>query len=442
MTSIRRHLLAYLLGGLVVSLAFVGAFVYREALIQADAIFDFQMERLAHALPTHALIEPIDPLADQPSDELVVQVWTQDGEHLYLSHRAVRLPRNPQLGFATVAVDGVPWRILSEAVRGQLVQIAQPVQVRERVAAGTALRTVLPLALILPLLALGVYVEVRRGLQPLARLSAEVSRRSPTALEPIAQRRPPEELQPLVHSLNALLERLKRALELQRAFIADAAHELRSPLTAVLLQAQLAERARGGDERRQAFQRLREGLARSKHAIEQLLALARAEPESPVMKREPLDLADLVRSVGAGYAAIADTRGVALSVAGETSMPARGDPDALRVLFGNLIDNAIRYTPAGGSVEAAVRGGADDQAVVEIRDTGPGVPPADRARVFDRFYRGANTGAGGSGLGLAIVKAIADRHRAVVTLNDGPEGRGLLVRVELPAGGWIRRALH
>ena len=434
MSSIRRHLLAWLLGGLVVSLALVGAFVYRQALDQADAIFDFQMQRLAHALPTHALSEPIDPLADQPSDELVVQVWTRDGTHLYLSHRAMRLPRNPQLGFTTVAVDGVRWRVLSEAVRDQFVQIAQPIHVRERVAADTALRTVLPLALILPLLALGVYVEVRRGLQPLARLTAEVSRRSPTALDPIAQRRAPEELQPLVHSLNTLLDRLKRALESQRAFIADAAHELRSPLTAVLLQAQLAERARGEDERAAAFGRLREGLARSKHVIEQLLALARAEPESPTRRREPLDLADLLRSVTAGYAAIADAKGIALSVAGEPSAAARGDSDALRVLFGNLIDNAIRYTPPGGSVEAVVRGGADGLTVVEIRDSGPGVPPEDRARVFDRFYRGAGSAAGGSGLGLAIVKAIAERHRATVTLDEPPGGHGLLVRVELPAG--------
>jgi two-component system OmpR family sensor kinase len=432
MTSIRRHLLAWLLGGLVVSLAIVGATVYREALVQADAIFDFQMQRLAHALPTHALTEPVDPLADQPSEELVVQVWTQEGAHLYLSHRAMRLPRNPQLGFVTAAVDGVRWRILSELVRGRLVQIGQPIHVRERVAAKTALRTVLPLVFILPLLALGVYIEVRRGLRPLARLTAEVSRRSPTALEPIPQRRAPDEVRPLVQSLNALLERLKRALESQRAFIADAAHELRSPLTAVLLQAQLAERARGDDERATAFQRLREGLVRSKHVIEQLLALARSEPESPVTRGDALDLAELVRSVAAAYAALADTKGIALSIAGESSAPAHGDPDALRVLVGNLIDNAIRYTPAGGSVEAAVRPRSDGWTVVEIRDSGPGVAPGDRARVFDRFYRGTSTGTGGSGLGLAIVKAIAERHRAVVTLNDPPDGRGLLVRFELP----------
>jgi two-component system OmpR family sensor kinase len=435
MTSIRRHLLAWLLGGLVVSLAIVGASVYREALVQADAIFDFQMQRLAHALPTHALTEPIDPLADQPSDELVVQVWTREGAHLYLSHRAMRLPRNPQLGFVTAAVDGVRWRILSEPVRGQLVQIAQPVHVRERVAAKTALRTVLPLALILPLLALGVYIEVRRGLQPLARLTAEVSRRTPTALEPIAQKRAPEEVRPLVHSLNALLERLKRALESQRAFIADAAHELRSPLTAVLLQAQLAERARGDDERAAAFLRLREGLVRSTHVIEQLLALARAEPESAETRRDALDLAALVHSVAAAYSPLADTKSITLSIAGEASAPAQGDPDALRVLFGNLIDNAIRYTPAGGSVEAAVRGRVDGRTIVEIRDSGPGVASGDRARVFDRFYRVANTGTGGSGLGLAIVKAIAERHRAVVTLDDPPDGRGLLVRVEFPDNG-------
>lgn len=381
------------------------------------------------------LTEPIDPLADQPTDELVVQVWTQEGAHLYLSHRAMRLPRNPQLGFVTMAVDGVQWRVLSEPVRGRLVQIAQPVHVRERVAAGTALRTVLPLALILPLLALGVYIEVRRGLQPLARLTAEVSRRSPTALEPIAQKRAPDEVRPLVHSLNALLERLKRALESQRAFIADAAHELRSPLTAVLLQAQLAERARGDDQRAVAFQRLREGLVRSKHVIEQLLALARADPESPVTRGDALDLAELVRSAAAAYAALADSKGIALSIAGEASAPAQGDPDALRVLFGNLLDNAIRYTPAGGSVEAAVRVRGDGRIVVEIRDSGPGVAPGDRARVFDRFYRGANTGTGGSGLGLAIVKAIAERHRAVVTLNDPIDRRGLLVRVEFPDNG-------
>ena len=248
-------------------------------------------------------------------------------------------------------------------------------------------------------------------------------------------------MQPLVTALNDLLERLRKALERERAFMADAAHELRTPLTALHLQVGMLARASGESERTAAMGTLSAGVQRAIRLVEQLLALARQEPRAEG-RRVPVRLDDLAREVVAELVPLADAGRIDLGVEAAQPATVRGDADELRTLLRNLVDNAVRYTPAGGrvdvTVEAAVAAspGASPTAAsgarLTVSDTGPGIPPEDRERVFDRFYRRAGTEPPGSGLGLAIVKAIADAHGATLTLADGPGGKGLTVTVSFP----------
>ena len=295
-------------------------------------------------------------------------------------------------------------------------------------------RAVLPLVALLPLLGVGIWIIVGQALRPLSSISSAVRARTPSALEPLPQRNLPEELVPLVGSLNDLLQRLNRALEAQRQFVADAAHELRSPLTAVQLQLQLVKRADSTEERALALDRLERGIQRSTRLVQQLLTLARQDPQDADASSTAIDLDRLAREVIADFEPMAQRDGLALTLDSEGPLQVRGDRESLRVMLGNLVDNAIRYT-SQGSVTVRMR--AKEKAVVlEVEDTGAGIPADERARVFDRFYRvpGQKADDEGSGLGLAIVKRVADRHGAGVTLDSGPGGSGLRVTVELPSG--------
>jgi two-component system OmpR family sensor kinase len=271
---------------------------------------------------------------------------------------------------------------------------------------------------------------VTRGLRPLETVASAVKARTPSSLEPLPEERLPEEIRPVVTALNDLLPRLARALEMQRAFIADAAHELRTPLTAVRLQLQLAERAQDERERAAALASLRDGLDRTTHLVEQLLTLAREEPGgAAVRERGDVDLAALAAEVVSSLSPFAESKSIDLGLArSEAGLVLRGEGEALRALLSNLVDNALRYTPRGGRVDvSAFR--VPEGLVIEVHDTGPGIPPEERTRVFDRFYRRAGADLPGSGLGLAIVKSVAERHGATVTLDDGPDGHGLIARV-------------
>jgi signal transduction histidine kinase len=240
---------------------------------------------------------------------------------------------------------------------------------------------------------------------------------------------------PLVAALNALLQRLALSLDTQRAFVADAAHELRSPLTALKLQVQLLQRAADEAARAEATGALAAGIERAARLVEQLLALARSEPGAPPATPQTLDLSELVRAAIADTLPQARVRGTEFELFADAPVSVTGDRAALTALVRNLADNAVRYAPPGARVELRV-GLEDGQPTLRVDDAGPGIPPAERERVFDRFYR-RNTGGGdsggdtGSGLGLAIVRSVAVLHGAQVTLADSILG-GLQVRVQFP----------
>lgn len=430
MSSIRRRLLVWLLVGLFVSTSVAAFAVYLRAQVEARDLFDYQLQLMAAAFPNEGFGTATAPPLDETDTEdiVVVQIWDQNGAQLYLSRPGAAAPQSADIGFSTVATPDGNWRVYNALIGNNIVQVSQPTSVREQLAAGLALRTILPLLILLPVLIALIWITVGRGLRPLNAVASALGNRSANALKPLPEDGVPSEVQPLVAALNGLLVRLGRALSLQRSFIADAAHELRTPLTAVKLQIQLAERAVTDAERAAAFAQLKGGTERAARLVEQLLTLARNEPEAAERPFMPLNLTDMARQVVAEHAPIAQAKGVDLGLSGASSIAIAGDPDALRIMLGNLVDNAINYTPAGGAVdvEAAVQ---DDQPCLTVTDTGPGIPLAERERVFDRFYRHATAGASGVGLGLAIVRTIAQRHHASIELSDGDLGRGLKVTV-------------
>lgn len=432
MTSIRKQLLVGLLAAVLVAGLIAAWGVYQRAYDELSELLDYQLKQMALSLRDQSFAPfPGGRPALEEGFDFAIQIWSEDGIRMYFSTPQSGLPNRARLGYATVETSEGDWRVFSIQQRGQILQVAQPMAVRQRLAAAAALRTLAPFLVLLPALGLLIWFIVGRGLTPLVAVAGAVKARTPAALHPLPERDLPEEIQPLVTALNDLLARLGRTLAAQRNFVADAAHELRTPLTALRLQVQLAERAQEPVERASAFATLRQGLERATHLVEQLLTLARQEPEAADQPFAPVQLGELVHEVVSALEPLAAARSIDLGVTRNEGGTIRGAREGLRTLLMNLVDNAIRYTPAGGHVDvASYREGA--RAVLAVTDTGPGVPPEERERVFDRFYRRVGSETSGSGLGLSIVRNIAQRHGAQVMLDSGPAGRGLSVCVVFP----------
>lgn len=436
--SIRTRLLLSLLAALAIAAALVAWVTYRNALLDAENLFDYQLRQMALSLRDQGEIAPGNAVALNDEElDFVVQIWSIDGRSVYASRAHRNLPARTVLGLADVVVEGERWRTFGVAARGRVIQVAQPVRIRQRLAADAAWRAVLPLAASAPLLAVLMGWLIATSLSPLRRVAREVGSRDVASLQPLADSGLPDEVAPMVRSLNALLARLDEAMASQRAFVADAAHELRSPLTALKLQAQVVRRTDDEATRAQAMDALVAGVDRAARLVEQLLTLARNEPGAAAGRLLPLDLAGVVRQVLADLAPQAQARGTALHLelpaeSPEARFEVAGDAAALSVLVRNLVDNALRYTPEGGQVQVLLRHEAG-QVLLQVDDSGPGIPPEERDRVFDRFVRGSGAGqTNGSGLGLAIARSIAQRHGATLRLEASPLG-GLRAELQLSA---------
>lgn len=433
MRSIRRHLIVTLVGAVCIALLPVGFAIYRAAQAETGELFDYQLRQIALSLrdPAFRGVWMPPPDVDPEQFDFVIQVWDADGVRLYYSHPHRELPGFVAGGYADIDTREGRWRVFAIRSHGQIIQVAQPLRVRDRMALASAVRVLLPLLVLLPALGIAIWFLVSRGLAPLDRLARAVAARTPRTLDPLPETRAPVEIRPLVHSLNDLLLRLSEALAAQNAFIADAAHELRTPIAALQIQARLAERAATDEERRAALGELGDGVRRAGRLVDQLLTLARQEPDSAGKGFEPVALGELARRVTAEHVALANGKDIDLGLASvDETVNVQGDPAGLRVLVGNLVENAVRYTPPGGRVDLSISR-EHGRPVLEVVDTGPGIPAEEHARVFDRFYRGQHTHEPGTGLGLALVKAIADRHGAAIRLESGAAG-GLQVRVEFP----------
>ncbi|NEX59541.1 ATP-binding protein [Noviherbaspirillum galbum] len=432
MKSIRATLSASLLAAALLTALVLGAVTYRFTLRENEALFDDQLRQIALSLRDHGFTLP-SPAAGANEDEssqVVVQIWTLSGAIVYLSDARNPVPNRAVAGFADMVTDQGKWRVFGLPAGDRIIQVAQPLDLRRDLAAAAALRSLLPLLAFAFLMALLIWWLVARSLLPLRRLAEEVSRRDAKSLDKVTAQHLPAEIEPLAGALNAMLERLRRAFARQRAFVADAAHELRSPLAALKIQLQLLERARDDAARAEARARLAEGMDRAAHLVDQLLAAARTDPDDAASAFEETDLAEAVREVIAALHVVAEQKGIEIALEAPERLQLAGDPQALTMLARNLIDNAIRYTPAGGQVMVRLSS-AQGHVELVVEDSGPGIPEADRPRAFDRFYRGTGETQGGSGLGLAIVKNVVDMHRAAIKLGVSTMG-GLKVEVTFP----------
>ena len=433
MNSLRRTLLGWLLAVVLLAGATQAVVLYRITLNETETLFDYHIQQLALSLRDQVLQEsPVGVIVPDEGTKFafLVQIWNLNGERLYRSDPGSALPNEAVLGFSNVHAGDGDWRVFSLQLGDRMIQVAQPMALRRQMALGIALRTLLPLLLIVPLLGLAVWLAVGRALRPIEDIAKAVERRRANSLEPLPEGGLPAEVAPMVGALNRLLARLSKSIAAQQAFIGDAAHELRTPLTALRLQAQLVARAPDDGKRESAAQVLVAGIDRATHLVEQLLTLARSEPDAAPLAFSPVRLDELVLEAVAQQAEVAHAKRLDLGARDVEPLAVSADADSLRILLRNLIDNAIRYTPEGGGIDVSAFV-HDGRPVIEVADSGPGIPPEERERIFDRFYRSPGTDVHGSGLGLAIVKAIAERHGAAIELSGAASG-GLAVRIAFP----------
>lgn len=371
---------------------------------------------------------------DDYEPKIEFQIGDARGVILLRSEGAPRIPVMGAVGYSDIEREGVSWRIFNFSVPDvpYRVQVAQTLQIRERVAVEVATQVVWPLTIILPILILLLYYAVRRGLLPLEALAAEVSRFTPETIQPLSGDGAPLEAKPLVQAINHLLARLTVALEGERRFTADAAHELRTPLAALKVHSEVALASSTADVRTHAIRQVKHGVDRAGHLVEQLLRLARLDPLAGLSHPQRFDLVHCIREAAAqgGSQGLADDHEMVFELP-QAPVLITGDPDLVGIVMRNLLDNAQRYSPAGTQVTVRLLAGADG-VVLEVSDQGPGVADQDMHRLTERFFRGQGPGVEGSGLGLAIVQRIAQLHAARLMIANHPQG-GLQVRLLFPA---------
>lgn len=446
--SLKSRLVALTL--LVVGVVWIAAavFTWYEARHEAEEVFDAHLVQAASLLIAQTALELEDeeelqdthaPTLHRYARKVAFQVWI-DGRLQVHSQNAPQVPLSDvREGFSDRTIDGEGWRVFSgfNSKREALVQVGERHSARQALAREIAGGLLKPLLIALPLLALLIWWGAGRALAPLAGAAAELGRRSPNRLDPLATDGLPDEVQPLVERLNDLFGRVAQSIEHERRFTADAAHELRTPLAGLRAQAQVAAAGSGGagndPARQKALAAVLEGCDRMTRLIEQLLMLARVDAAEPTAQPE-VDLAEAVRQVLADVAARAIERQVEVELAAPGQVVVHGHAPWLGILVRNLVDNAVRYSPRGGLVRVFVDG-SDGAATIEVADDGPGVPAAELPQLGERFHRVLGElpagVADGSGLGLSICRRIVALHGGRIEFMPGDGGRGLRVRVTL-----------
>jgi len=426
--SIRRTAFLWLVGLMTAIGVCAAAASYLLARNEASSFLDNQLRQIALYVgdaPPSPAARPDGGAAHDPEDDFVVQVWDAVGRSVRQSHPAVDLPRQPATGFVDISANDNDWRVYTLITPDRTVQISQDTRVRQELATSAALQAALPIMILIPLSLLMLGWIIDRIMARLDRLTAAVASRDAAANDPIPTGDAPVEIIPFVNSINLLLARLHTLLEQQRRFVSDAAHELRTPLSA--LQIQIGNLRH--DDRDARFSRrlteLEAGIDRAGSLVGKLLRLARYDADEAAPPPQPIDLVQLTLDTVARLNTLAETREIDLGITRQDSATVVGSLADLEIILGNLMENAVRYTPPGGTVDVAVI--ADGRnARIEISDTGLGIPEVDMPRVFERFFRSSPQHGEGSGLGLAIAKAAAERQGASLTLAMRKDGPGLV----------------
>jgi len=427
--SLRGRLLLWLLGLLTVVAMLAGVAAYVIDRGEVDQSLDVQLRQIA--LNIGDTRRPVSGdgggVSLDPEDALVVTISDVAGQRR-TSDASVSIPLQTETGFTNVTASGEAWRSYTLVEPNRTVQVSQRREVRDEFAASSAERVVLPILGVLPLLWVMVGWIVARALKPLGRLTTQLRGWGEDRTDSLEIHDVPEEVLPLAVAMNDLIVRLDGQIEFRRQFISDAAHELRTPLTALRLQVNNLRKTSEYAGGKAAIDEMERGLRRTSDMISQVLDLARAESKAEGEKLGAVPLEDAIAASVEDVMHLANDKGIDVSLDSATDATVAGHRADIRTVLKNLLDNAIRYTPNGGSVDLAVRRSAES-VTVEICDTGPGIPDALLDRVFERFFRAAGNGVEGSGLGLPIVSVIAARCGATVTLHNRRDRSGLVARV-------------
>jgi two-component system OmpR family sensor kinase len=419
-----------------------------QARKETQSQLDYQMEQVARILASQDFSAHRQPdFAEGPQllprvhidhdneDDLIVVVREAGGRLLYVSrsNRHIRgglLPPAKALGFQIRDFGRGEYRIFSAQSNGLSIEVAQSMDVIREAEGGVALATLLPMVLLLPVLALVIGIVIRKQIKPLDAAAAALAHRPASSFEDLPVRNLPAEVRPLVDEINRLMRRLETTVTREKQFVTDAAHALRTPLTALQLQVDVLEGGRDRQEKEARLMELRTGIRRVIRLSEQLLSLARNEyAAGPIT--EKADLRQSLEDVSQLYAGAARAGDIRVHVESNAAVAVPGNARRIALIFGNLVDNAIRYSPAGGSlhVRSSVIGG---RARIEVWDEGVGLPPQELERVFERFYRAPGDKSNGSGLGLSTVDSIVRQLGGSVWLENRADTTGLIAIVTLP----------
>ena len=431
-TSLRRTALVYVTVLLSVIGLTASALAYLYAHDAATEFLDGQLRQIA--VNAGVGVSPADAPAEadqDPEDQFAVSIWDAQGRLVHASLPSVHIPPQTRSGYANAEAAGEEWRVYTTGDSRHTVQVAQQEVVRQEIAQTAALWAAAPVLVAIPLAWLVVGWAMNRVLARLNTLSIELAERSVGARAPIALDGIPAEVAPLARSMNSLIVRLHDAVEAQRRFVSDAAHELRTPLAGMQIQVEnLAREAR--DAHPGAVGALARGVRRASALVNQLLHLARLEG-SGAAPDEAVDINALILESVADHAALADRKQVDLELNLGCQAVCRGAPDEVRALLSSLIDNAVRYTPLGGRIDVSIKQ-RDGRFVIEVSNTGTPLPSGAETRVFDRFFRAAPQEIEGTGLGLSIARRVAERHAFGLTVENRADGEaGVVARVSIPA---------
>ena len=430
--SIKQFLLIYITLSIAVVYALISFTSYMVSKEELDELYDANLQQVAHVIAAqHLASQGATHLYRnnqigsgtkiEKEEEFFVRVLAKDGRVLYISDPNAEIPLPTTLGLSTQGLKSKRWRFFSVKAKEETIQVAQSLRLRKNTIKETAYSLMASQLLFIPLLVLLIFYAIRKALFPVSILSKDIQYRDSADLNPFAEDNVPAEVKPLVRSLNLFMGKVSLMVDVLKRFTSDAAHELRTPITALKLQMQVLEQSRSKSERESAIQNLKTGINRSEQLVSQLLSLARLEPDNQSVHLQSLNMLELVKESFQELLPLAHEKSIDIGLIKADNCEIDGTQQEIRMLIDNILDNAIRYTPNSGKIDVSLINQVG-HVVLEIKDSGPGISENDLERVFERFYRGENQHISGSGLGLAIVKDIATRHGAVIKLSNNNPG--------------------
>lgn len=440
-----QHRLLWLLLSVITSVWVLACWnIYEDTQDEVEELFDANLAQTAKVLyrlleheildhdNAHFLTQELE-LGHRYERKIAFSVRTGSGELVASSSNVLLFsPEMNSAGYHDYVAKPYNWRVFTFRATHGIVQTAERCDVRNELINEVSLHALRPLLLALPLLAILIWFSIGRGLKPLKQITYELTLRTHDQLQSVSTQAVPVEIKSVIDALNSLFKRLADAFENERRFTADAAHELRTPLSGLKVQAQVALRSEDAQVRQQALQKILGGVDHASHLVSQLLTLARMDSTQPLLIKI-IDLQQIAQQVLNSLVekALEKNQDLGLMVQTENTR-VQGNAEALEILLRNFVDNSLRYTPESGEVTVSVTRTATGALCLSIADNGIGIAPDQREKIFERFYRGNHQHIQGSGLGLSIVQRIAELHQLRIELCDPPHGMGLVVNVYFP----------